>query len=324
MEYEILNGIMGLCVGDALGVPVEFKPREFLDDDPVTDMRSHGTYDQPAGTWSDDSSMALCLLDSLCGGLDHKGIMDRFIKWYRKGAFTPYGYAFDMGGTTRQALERYESGFDIADCGGKNASDNGNGSLMRILPIVFYLRSEYGNCFFEIDEAMDILHKVSELTHAHKRSLIACGIYCTVASSILDHGNLKEAVSLGITNAFRYYKSREGFQTELSFYKRLAENGFMNLTRNSIRSSGYVVDTLEAAVWCLLNSESYKSCVLKAVNLGEDTDTVAAVAGGLAGLHYGYSSIPEEWLEVIAKREWIEMLCKKLKAAHDTTLSKDK
>jgi ADP-ribosylglycohydrolase len=323
MGNDVLNGIMGSCVGDALGVPVEFEPREVLDNDPVADMRSHGTYDQIAGTWSDDSSMTLCLLDSLCGGLDYKDVMDHFIKWFRKGAFTPHGYAFDMGITTRLALERYESGRDPLECGGINEGDNGNGSLMRILPIVFYLRRVYGSGFIENEEAMDVLHNVSALTHAHKRSLIACGIYCSVASSILDHGELKEAVSLGISDAFRYYETRAGYKTELSFYKRLAENGFKNVERDSVKSSGYVVDTLEAAIWCLLNSYSYKSCVLSAVNLGSDTDTAAAVAGGLAGLYYGYRSIPEEWLNVIAKREWIETLCGKFTAAIDTMRKKD-
>jgi ADP-ribosylglycohydrolase len=128
---------------------------------------------------------------------------------------------------------------------------------------------------------------------------------------------------MGISDAFLYYETRAGYKTELSFYKRLAENGFKNVERDSVKSSGYVVDTLEAAIWCLLNSYSYKSCVLSAVNLGSDTDTAAAVAGGLAGLYYGYRSIPEEWLNVIAKREWIETLCGKFTAAIDTMRKKD-
>ena len=169
----VLNGIMGLVVGDALGVPIEFQDRETLRKDPVINMRGYGTYNQPPGTWSDDSSMTLALLDSLTNGLDYKDIMDKFIGWFDKGEYTPYGQMFDIGIATRQALTRYKKGMSALECGGQDEYDNGNGSLMRILPALYYLQAKYGDEFIENDEAFDIVHNISSLTHRHKRSQMA-------------------------------------------------------------------------------------------------------------------------------------------------------
>lgn len=315
MANHVLNGIMGLCVADALGVPVEFMGRDTLAENPVVGMRAYGTYNQPAGTWSDDTSMTLCLADSLCRGLDYNDILTNFLNWFKEGWFTPFGAAFDIGNTTRQALKRFEQGVSPLECGGNAEHDNGNGSLMRILPLLFYLQSVYGKDFYKKAEAVAVIHEVSALTHAHKRSQIACGIYISVAAMLHGSTNLKEAVNLGIGQAMEYYRKHEGYAEELEFYKRLEDKDFAGLPAERIRSSGYVVDTLEASVWCLLNTDNYKDCVLKAVNLGSDTDTVAAVAGGLAGLKYGYEGIPQDWLGVIVKREYVESLCNQLNYA---------
>ena len=306
---NVINGMMGLSMGDALGVPVEFMKREELKRKPVESMLGYGTHNQPAGTWSDDTSMSLCLLDSLSQGLDYQDIMIKFLNWYVEGAYTPYGEVFDMGGTTRKALDRFVKGTPPLKCGGSSERDNGNGSLMRILPLVFYIEANYGRDLKEEDEVFNIIHNVSSLTHAHKRSHVACAIYIAIASKLLTSMNLKTAVESGINKAAEYYKNHTDYVEELAYFKRLQKRNFADLPEHSIKSSGYVVDTLEAAVWCLLNSSTYKECVLKAVNLGEDTDTVAAVAGGLAGLYYGYEGIPPKWLDTLAKRDYIENLC---------------
>lgn len=312
MASNILNGIMGLCVADAIGVPVEFNNRETLRENPVVNMRSYGTYNQPAGTWSDDTSMTLCLVDSLSNGIDYEDIMKKFLEWFKEGAYTPHGVSFDIGNATRQALLRYSKCKNPLQCGGTTEHDNGNGSLMRILPILFYLQSTYGTEFKEKDEAFAIVHNVSAITHAHKRSQLACGIYISIAALINGKMSLKAAVEQGIQAAMEYYRKHDEFTSELKYFERLERKTFADLPIEEIKSSGYVVDTLEAAIWCLLNTNNYKDCVLKAVNLGEDTDTVAAVAGGLAGLHYGYESIPNEWLMAIVKRHFVENLCQKL------------
>jgi len=312
MASAILNSIMGSCIADALGVPVEFVNRERLRENPVIDMRSYGTYNQKAGTWSDDTSMTLCLVDSLSKGLDYNDIMTNFMKWINTGDYTPYVEVFDVGNATRKALMRFADGIDPLDCGGLSDNDNGNGSLMRILPILFYLQSIYGTELTENDEAMNIIHNVSALTHAHKRSLIACGIYISIASKLIGDMQLSIAVESGIYSALEYYKKHDEFVDELHHYKRLSNKTFSKTPVKDIKSSGYVVDTLEAAIWCLLNTKDYKECVLLAVNLGEDTDTVAAVAGGLAGLYYGYESIPKEWISIIAKHDYIKNLSEQL------------
>lgn len=312
MKNNVLDGIMGLCVADALGVPVEFMSRETLRKNPVIGMRGFGTHNQSVGTWSDDTSMTLCLVDSLIKGINFNDVMSKFLMWFDEGSYTPHGEVFDVGISTRDAIKRFSDGIEPLKCGGVNERDNGNGSLMRILPIIFYIQSIYGTDFEENDEAFGIIHNISSLTHAHKRSKIACGIYISVASMLLGSMDLKIAVELGIYKAAEYYRKQTEFKDEISHFDRLLAKGFEELDAKAIKSSGYVVDTLEAAIWCLLNSSTYKDCVLKAVNLGEDTDTVAAVVGGLAGLYYGYENIPCEWLDKVVKREYVESLSNQL------------
>ncbi|MUV37637.1 Thiamine phosphate synthase [Lentibacillus sp. JNUCC-1] len=315
MADHILNGIMGLTVADALGVPVEFESRESLDRDPVVGFRAYGTYNQPAGTWSDDTSLTLCLADSLSKGVNYDLAMKNFASWYNDGAYTPFGIAFDIGISTREAIARYENGTPPLECGGASEYDNGNGSLMRILPILFYLEATYGKDFMKTDGAFNIIHHISALTHAHPRSQIACGIYIAIASKLKEASDVPTAVSEGIRQARSYYQKQARFADELTHFNRLEEDRFAEQPRQAIKSSGYVVDTLEAAVWCLLQTDSYQACVLKAVNLGEDTDTVAAVAGGLAGLYYGYENIPQEWLESLVEQAYVESFCHQLSTA---------
>jgi len=308
----IKSGILGLCVGDALGVPVEFMSREKILQKPVTDMIGYGTYNLPPGTWSDDTSLTLCLLDSLSTGLDYSDVMQKSLAWIEDAEYTPYGDVFDVGGTCMKAIFKFKKGTEPIMCGGTSENDNGNGSLMKILPIVFYLKSEFGDHFADRDDAYDIIHNVSALTHAHERSKIACGIYISIAGEMLRAQELKRGIYDGIRKAKAYYESKKAYKDELTHYNRLLNAGFVGLPHEEIRSSGYVVDTLEAALWCLMNTDCYDGCVLKAVNLGQDTDTVAAVAGGLAGLFYGFDAIPPKWLEQIARLDFIIGLCEAL------------
>jgi ADP-ribosylglycohydrolase len=320
MKNYVLDGIMGLVVGDAVGVPVEFKSREYLKKNPVKDMIGYGTYNQPAGTWSDDSSLTLCLADSLSNGLDYSDIMSKFLSWIKYGNYTPYNDVFDIGNSTRCAIYNYDKGMEPLECGGKSEHDNGNGSLMRILPMVFY---QYANMNHGITNdmsgLMEPIHDVSKLTHAHNTSLIACGLYSLIIEYLInDSSNVKSSVMSALSNGFNYYGyiCKNKYDKDLDSYYRLRDiDAFASLNEVEISSSGYVVDTLEAAIWCFLNTNSYAECILKAVNLGEDTDTVAAVAGGFAGVVYGYDNIPKEWLQKIPRREWIESICLKLQTS---------
>ena len=283
-----LNGIMGVVVGDALGCPVQFESRKEVSRHPVTDMRGYGTFNLPEGSWTDDSSLTIALLESIrrIGKIDLDDIMENFMNWLYNGDFTPYGQSYDIGRGTMQAIDRYS-----------------NGSLMRIMPACIYCSVMETSGIYSDRDAIDVIHSVGGLTHAHIRSNIACGLYFFMVKQILiGEGPLQERMQEGLT---------QGFKENLHYYDRLRDlTAFKSLPAEKIKSTGYVVDALEAAVWSLITTDRFDQALLKAVNLGDDTDTVGAIAGGLAGLYYGYDSIPENWLSAIKRREWIEEMCR--------------
>lgn len=304
IREKYLGAVLGLIVGDALGVPGEFKSREAMKANPITDMVGFGTHNQPAGTWSDDSSMTLATIEWLNGlnllNPDYKLLMEKFSNWIRYGEYTAHGETFDYGIATSTAIRKYENGTEPLKCGGTEEYSNGNGSLMRILPLALWGHHALNKGDMKW---IDIVYNVSSLTHAHMRSKIACLIYSTVIAYLIYGCDDKME---RIETSLRCCKKNLNGLSETEKYNRLWElKTFKNLKEEEIRSSGYVVDTLEAAIWCFLNTDNYKDCVLKAVNLGEDTDTVGAVAGGLAGVYYGLENIPKEWIEQIPKKEWI-------------------
>ena len=308
-----LNGIMGVVVGDALGCPVQFESREEVARHPVTGMRGYGTFNLPEGSWTDDSSLTIALLESIrrVGEIDLDDIMGNFMKWLYDGEFTPYGESYDIGRGTMQAINRYKKNRKAKKCGGDEEWNNGNGSLMRIMPACLYCSVMESSGMYSDRDAIDVIHSVGGLTHAHIRSNIACGLYFFMAKYILfREGSLQERIQEGLTQGFAFYESYLADKENLYYYDRLRDlDAFKSLPADKIKSTGYVVDALEAAVWSLITTDSFDQALLKAVNLGDDTDTVGAIAGGLAGLYYGYDSIPEDWLSAIKRREWIEEMC---------------
>ncbi|HCI84749.1 MAG TPA: ADP-ribosylglycohydrolase [Lachnospiraceae bacterium] len=308
-----LNGIMGVVVGDALGCPVQFESREEVARHPVTGMRGYGTFNLPEGSWTDDSSLTIALLESIrrVGEIDLDDIMGNFMKWLYDGEFTPYGESYDIGRGTMQAINRYKKNRKAKKCGGDEEWNNGNGSLMRIMPACLYCSVMESSGMYSDRDAIDVIHSVGGLTHAHIRSNIACGLYFFMAKYILfREGSLQERIQEGLTQGFAFYESYLADKENLHYYDRLKDlEAFKSLPADKIKSTGYVVDALEAAVWSLITTDSFDQALLKAVNLGDDTDTVGAIAGGLAGLYYGYDSIPEDWLSAIKRREWIEEMC---------------
>lgn len=310
--HPTLSIIFGHAMADALGVPVEFQTREQLRANPVTDSIGYGTYAVPEGTWSDDTSMTIATLDSLAGGVDYHDVMERFCNWMNNAQYTATGVFFDIGITTRNALNRYLQGLEPLDCGFCGDYDNGNGSLMRIAPAAIFARYKMPTASY--DEKISLIHDFSSLTHGHPRSQMGCGIYAFVLWELLDdptHTGVKQ----GLARAYAYYNAKPEYAAELKHYQRMFEKYFSNLTQEEIKSTGYVVHSLEAALWCLLTTDSYRACVLKAVNLGGDTDTVAAIAGGLAGALYGYDAIPMEWLAKLKNKELIREVCGRFEAS---------
>ena len=308
-----LNGIMGTVTGDALGCPVQFETREEVAEHPITGMRGYGTFNLPEGSWTDDSSLTIALLESIRRNkyIDPDDIMENFMKWLYDGEFTPYGKSFDIGNTVRTAIGHYSRKGNVNKCGCDDERSNGNGSLMRIMPACIYCSEMLRLGEYSEQDALKIIHTIGGLTHAHICSNIACGLYFFMVDQLLTgEGSLQDRLQNGITDGFDFYQSFLADKECLHYYDRLLNlDTFVATPEDQIKSSGYVVDTLEAAVWSLITTDSFEQTLLKAVNLGNDTDTVGAVAGGLAGLYYGYDSIPKEWLEAIKRREWIEEMC---------------
>lgn len=287
---KIKNSILGLAIGDALGVPVEFKSREVLDRDPVIGMRGYGTHHQPIGTWSDDTSLTLATMDGIVHGDDASGIMKRFCNWLYKGKYTAHDEVFDVGNTTGIAIRRFRDnpGIVPCSCGLVTSESNGNGSLMRILPIALaHVKSDD-------DMIIKMGMEGSSWTHGHMTSKLCCAYYCLVVAKLYNGFSIEESFELAneaIRCRFNGLSDLEGI-----FDSR-------EVPRAYIRSTGYVVHGLEVARWCMSNSSSYSEAVLKAINLGDDTDTNGAIVGGLAGLYFG--NIPDEWLEQLQSRSRI-------------------
>ncbi|RZL10689.1 MAG: ADP-ribosylglycohydrolase family protein [Hymenobacter sp.] len=311
--------LLGVAVGDALGVPVEFIARAARQADPVTGLRGYGTHHQPPGTWSDDSSLTFCLAETLAThGHNVVDAASRFVRWQDEGYWTAHGRVFDIGIATAEALQRVRRGVAPLQAGGKDEYSNGNGSLMRILPLVFSTKAQ------SIAQRFHSVREISSITHAHIRSVMACFIYIEMARQLLSGLAIGEAFAAmqRIVNEF-FQAEAIGSELEIRQFHRLLEQPYgdylikplVDYAEEEIKSSGYVVHTLEAALWCLLKHATYAATVLAAVNLGDDTDTTGAVAGGLAGLAYGEAGIPAEWLAGLARRADIEDLAQRLAAA---------
>lgn len=286
-ESRILGGLFGLVVGDALGVPVQFVPRAEVRGNPVTGMDRAGPGDRPPGTWSDDSSMALATAVSLAeSGWDPRDIMERFKRWYLHGAYTPHGKAWDIGGATRRALERYASGVPVELAGGHDERDNGNGALMRVLPVALYHAAD------PPEVVVERARVASALTHAHVRSQLCCAIHCLVVHGILEGAGIRDALSLATAAIDPLVPAGER-----AILGPILSGEILDWPEDDIESSGYVIHTLGAALWCCARHKDYRGAVLEAVNLGGDADTTGAVAGGLAGVLHGADAIPAEWIQ---------------------------
>lgn len=308
-SYAIKSALFGVAVGDALGVPVEFESREEIRREPVTGMTGYGTHDLPPGTWSDDSSLTFCLAEALTQGFDVNAIGLNFVKWHREAFWTAQGEVFDVGTATRKAIDRLARGMQADKAGPVDEASNGNGSLMRILPLMFYMNG------MPLTERFEITRQVSSITHGHIRSVIACFYYLEFARKIIEGKDKFDIYREMQTVISGHLSALLIDPAEVVIFDRLLKDDISLLPEEKIQSSGYVIHTLEAAVWCLLTTGSYHEAVLRAVNLGQDTDTTAAVTGGLAGLLYGFDDIPESWIRQTARRKDIEELAERLAAS---------
>lgn len=309
--------LLGMSIGDAVGVPYEFISKDNMELNPCTDMIGYGVHNQPIGTWSDDSSMAFCMLESLISGWDMRDMGNRFVNWYRNGYWTPHGRVFDMGGTTQMAILKLEKGkLPPNCCGGMDLHSNGNGSLMRILPIVPYF---IDNGIENSAHRYKMVSDLSCLTHGHQLSVMSCFILTEFARKLYlnrhksNKNHVKKAAFLEMHNGIASIKGVLHFDLDYFEKFQLVFDGDLGETKDiSVFSgSGYCIDTLTSSIWCLLSTDNYRDAVLKAVNLGDDTDTTACVTGGLAGILYGVEDIPDTWLDNLVRKDDIIDLAKR-------------
>lgn len=311
----VRSSIYGFVVGDALGVPVEFLSRETLKNNPIQDMEEYGTHNQPKGTWSDDTSMVLATIDGILNSqisnIDYKKIITNFLNWKQKGEFTPFGKVFDIGNSTSYALSIYQQHIydnnpDDVICGTGNINSNGNGSLMRILPISLYLY--YLGINYEDNKFFEIIKIISSMTHSHLYSILGCYIYTIYVIEILKVHD-KNIAYKNMQNILQNICNKNDALIDIkNIYGRIVYEDISKLEEKDIKSSGYVVDSLEATIWTILTTNSFEESVLKAVNLGEDTDTIGALTGSLAGIIYGYNSIPQKWINTLQWREYLDKI----------------
>ncbi|MDX2005974.1 MAG: ADP-ribosylglycohydrolase family protein [Meiothermus sp.] len=300
---RVKGGLVGLLAGDALGVPYEFHgpealpPLEQLEFTPPAGFRrAHAGV--PTGTWSDDGAQALVLLASLLdkGGLDLEDFARRLVAWYQRGYMAVDFNVFDVGIQTSQAIRNLTNGCKPLEAGSREERANGNGSLMRVLPLALWHRGPDA-------ELVEMARSQSQVTHGHLRSQLCCALYCLWARQELL-GN-PEAWETAIRTLHSLYPGNSAERMELESHIRPD-------AETQVRGSGYVVDCLHSARWALRKGSSYEEVVKLAVSLGHDTDTTACVAGGIAGIRYGLEGIPHRWLEGLRGKELYQGLLERL------------
>lgn len=279
---KLLGSLIGLAVGDAVGTTVEFRQRDTFE--PVTDMRGGGPFSLPPGYWTDDTSMALCLADSLIHDpqLSKFDLLSRFSDWYREGYNSSTGRCFDIGTTTRAAIREFES--TCSTVNNTHFMDAGNGSIMRLSPAVI-------KHYRDPELAVRIAILQGETTHGATECIDSC-----------------ELLAKLILNALSATDKQSVFDVELDTVVSPRVSDCLNrltVVRDDVKSSGYVIDTIHAAMWCFYNTDSFEEAVLKAVNLGDDADTVGAVTGQIAGAYYGLSGIPASWTSKLYDKDRI-------------------
>lgn len=288
---------------DALWVPREFYTREKLRQNPITDMIWYGSHNQHPWTWSDDSSLTLITTEVIKNGYSREKLIDGFIDWYRNWYWTARGEVFDIGSQTKKSIEWIINGqlFDT-----NQEFQNWNGSLMRILPSVLITKDITNK-----KERFEVVKEISSITHTHLQSIIACYYYTEFAHYLLKWDDLEDIYKKLKQEIPQFLEENNIPEKEINHFWRLFLLDIYKLNEQDIESDWYVIHTLEASIWALIRNTSFKTSLLTAVNLGGDTDTTGAVTGGLAGLRYWFDSIPKEWVDIIARKQDIEVLAKK-------------
>ncbi len=307
------DALLGVAIGDAVGVPFEFSSRDKMKSNPAKGMIGYGTYNQPKGTWSDDSSLTFCLAESSIKGYNLKDISQNFINWKNNAYWSARGELFDIGFTTREAIIRLQHLIDNNNLEELKHQkqygdefDNGNGSLMRIIPLLFYIKGK------PTKEQFEIIWEVSALTHRHIRAAMSCLIYLKLAEKLLEEKDKISAYLEMREDIFKFWKEIEFSKYERQHFIKIIQKDIRETKIDDLKSGGYVIEVLESSIWFFLMKDNYMDTILSIINIGHDTDTSAAIAGGLAGIYYGQKGIPDYWIVSIARMEDIVELGTKL------------
>jgi ADP-ribosyl-[dinitrogen reductase] hydrolase len=289
-----VGSLVGLAVGDALGTTLEFETRGTFD--PITDLIGGGPFKLNPGEWTDDTSMALCLAHSLSyrNGFDAKDQMNRYCNWYQYGYMSSTGECFDIGNTVSTALRSYlETGNPFS--GSVDEYSSGNGSLMRLAPIPMF--------YSEFDECIKYAGESSRTTHGSAECIDSCRLF---ASLIYHAYRSSEKYEILDKNRYEPYTGN---------VLAISNGSFLQKEYSELTGSGYVIESLESALWCFMHSMSFEECVLLAANIGNDADTTAAIAGQIAGAYYGIEGVSSRWLEKLAMKDEIIDIAEKLSNA---------
>lgn len=299
---QIKGTFFGIAIGDALGVPVEFMSRIHLKQNPIINFDQPYFNEENRGVWSDDSSLTFCLAETIIEGFNLELASHKIKDWYLNNYWAPKGVAFEIGIATRNAIDRLEKGSSPTESGEAGEYSNGNGSLMRISPLAFYLINE------SIETRFQTIKSVSSITHAHIRSVISCFFFVEFLQNLMKFSDKFEAFETTQNTVRDYINSTSCNNDEKALFLRLFYDKIHLLDENEVFSSAYVLHTLEASIWSFLTTNTFEEAILKAINLGHDTDTTGSVTGALAGIFYQIESIPQQFKKSIARAQDIDDL----------------
>ncbi|HJF88128.1 MAG TPA: ADP-ribosylglycohydrolase family protein [Companilactobacillus farciminis] len=300
--YQIENILYAGVVGDALGVPVEFEKRDSY----YIDSMTTGTWEQPAGSWSDDTSFTLPLIENLMTNKSYDDLMQKFVNYMFHNEYTPNGVAFGIGNTCAKALRNWSvNHYPALECGDPSVEANGNGALMRLAPLAIHLANEK-----DISKRLDLEREYTSLTHRHPRSIVASYIYLEIIHDLLNGCSLRSSLDNLPNRLTQALQGHFDELKELSYFEAMFQPDFATTLRKEIKSSGYVVDTLLASTWSVLNSTSIDGAVILAVNLGEDTDTIASITATLASCENLSDHINDDWKSQLQNKPLLDKFIK--------------
>ena len=296
--YRVKEGIIGCAIGDALGTITKNQDRDYLLDHPVLKMTPCIKKGLPKGSWGDSTSLMLATTYAITKkGINYDYIAENCVSWFTSNKFCSVSESFGIGKSTLKSLVRFTQREKPAyECGENSINDNGNSSLKLMLPLVFYLTAKKETK----EKVYEIIKKVCSITHRHELSICACYIYVHYIMFILNGNNKFAAIKKLKSVDFSMFSN-----ATLQYYSRILVGNIYELDIDEIKSSSFVVDTLESVLWCFLKSDNFKDCLIATTNIGGDTSTIGALAGSIAGIYYGTNNIPKDWIDNVRKKEYL-------------------